>query len=1561
MTGLRVHEPRSYGATTISGPAAAHLGDVNDHSTNYIQDAHFYFNGVPPQPNSSIRALADRPYLARSGKGLALLVFDGGIVGGLSDLYMLKHFMGRVARIAHLHHTPKPCEFFDMISGASVGGLLAVLLGSLELSVDECIEKYLHICSELSKDNPYFNGLSTTEKATRTLVSVTKRILRERAMSENKLLEAPHAVACKVFVQANNALRSYKIRTNEDIRLRHVKIWQAVQATFATSGAYDAVSINDGTSNTLYGLSSHASKNLLIDTWHEAQSVLVDSDQRLEDHLDCIVSVGTKFLSSSESGHGDLMAISTRISSLNDAAYTSFADQHPNLVVSSRLCRLQFTFGHRNAIPSEHAESVGISQALRSFLVSSEMANRLAACAERAAVHQVTPGFSLLRASPQPVSLHGNQPSMTSVADLVSDYDARAAQWQRSFPRVRDTCSWVFADAVFVKWIRTPGISLLSCVGTVGCGKSFLAAAVVDHFHELRSAKLQACIHYFVDSGKTGPKSLDSMLRGIIKQLILCHDEAMSPMSPALQAEVRATFQSNSLPPTVDGLKTLVQKMADETPGVLYLIDGFDEMAEQQIQQLFVALRNIFRDSASHGSKLIIFSRETLGKGISVRKQLSVLAQVFYIRLSLKQLSGDISRFVEALVDEKQLMRNITEDENLLLDIKSKLKAHGDKMFLWIHLQVQNIWELSPEQSENDRMIRELLDQLPKGLDETYIQCLRRTVRHQVVASRAFKWISSAKRPLTSQQLREAVSMEPSNVELEKADILNSCVTEYCSNLISFDLTRRGIDFFHVSVKQFLQDPDRLPEDLAAYRLEQNKDDHWCLAICLAYLKLQQIKKQLVQVREGGVPGNISRTVLQDVPGGSTATALSRFFSKRTTTPGHVHRLPMPKVARVFVPAELEMHQYITAHWLSHATTITQADAIYGAFSDMCISLDCEAFAWLGSTAAGAEMYKALLHYAILQRHEPLLQLLATHLKTKTKKTRESVFESPCPGTSVRLIHVAAALGHIEAVKVLERVSTLHTFDDDGKTPLAWAAANSQHMVVAYLVRTAKVNTAACQKFKVNKKVTKIPRGVYRSHEEIVVPLTALLAAHEDSSGFWSLMNQGKESYKQCLAPHPLTLAWTTACLQGNFAIAEHLQKLGGSLDTDVSCIHPLSHNANVGSPLELAIAHKKHGMHLVLQLGIAPLSQSMAKMSDEICTSYISKILALSGDEISVVWQALCTDRCIRILRSSLFLAWHQKIFSSCGHPCIQEHRAWMDAIRNVLHYENKNCPVDATSSLRAHPGGEIFFFSNWLERLPDDLLVLLIRLKYLARPTSALSNVLEQGSDDWIFMLSHRISSRPLAATSYSCQDEGWRNPLSLQTASWIGAKDVVEYIVHIHSQSLGVPVDRCIWIGEWCLPTTLEIARMPQPSQLQIDDLVARVRQARQSGANICAPSPLVASRCLRRCANDTAKALRMYRDLSEGRRGTTIPDADMSLNFPAGYWMVGHKYAVKLSIVGALYRWNWRLRRESGRPLSAADKAYMLAVPEVFGFPWPGPGPTKSNIGQAYAIRCNVRYI
>jgi hypothetical protein len=78
-----------------------------------------------------------------------LLFADGGGVRGLSTLLILQDLMSQInVSLRNLrnpedpHRDVEPHEIFDLVAGTSTGGLIAVMLGKLGMTLDQCIAAY---------------------------------------------------------------------------------------------------------------------------------------------------------------------------------------------------------------------------------------------------------------------------------------------------------------------------------------------------------------------------------------------------------------------------------------------------------------------------------------------------------------------------------------------------------------------------------------------------------------------------------------------------------------------------------------------------------------------------------------------------------------------------------------------------------------------------------------------------------------------------------------------------------------------------------------------------------------------------------------------------------------------------------------------------------------------------------------------------------------------------------------------------------------------------------------------------------------------------------------------------------------------------------------------------------------------------------------------------------------------------------------------------------------------------------------------------------------------------
>jgi patatin-like phospholipase/acyl hydrolase len=84
------------------------------------------------------------------------LFADGGGVRGLSSLLILQELMrqinvciGASRPSDNPHHDVKPHDIFELVAGTSTGGLIAVMLGKLGMSPEECIQAYHNLSTRI--------------------------------------------------------------------------------------------------------------------------------------------------------------------------------------------------------------------------------------------------------------------------------------------------------------------------------------------------------------------------------------------------------------------------------------------------------------------------------------------------------------------------------------------------------------------------------------------------------------------------------------------------------------------------------------------------------------------------------------------------------------------------------------------------------------------------------------------------------------------------------------------------------------------------------------------------------------------------------------------------------------------------------------------------------------------------------------------------------------------------------------------------------------------------------------------------------------------------------------------------------------------------------------------------------------------------------------------------------------------------------------------------------------------------------------------------------------------
>ncbi|KAH7069602.1 acyl transferase/acyl hydrolase/lysophospholipase [Paraphoma chrysanthemicola] len=198
------------------------------------------------------------PKTAPNDNPVSILSVDGGGIKGITALGMLQKIMEDVNQDRDPANYKKPCDVFDLICGTSTGGLIALMLGRLQYTVEQATEKYLELGENIfRKKESWWDA--TYDHA--TLENGIKKVVREspiNADQDPELMYKPEGRRkCKTFVVTTSlvedtpqpvVLRDYDIRSKSG-NIAHAfpgTIWEAGRCTSAAPTYFRPITVETG-------------------------------------------------------------------------------------------------------------------------------------------------------------------------------------------------------------------------------------------------------------------------------------------------------------------------------------------------------------------------------------------------------------------------------------------------------------------------------------------------------------------------------------------------------------------------------------------------------------------------------------------------------------------------------------------------------------------------------------------------------------------------------------------------------------------------------------------------------------------------------------------------------------------------------------------------------------------------------------------------------------------------------------------------------------------------------------------------------------------------------------------------------------------------------------------------------------------------------------------------------------------------------------------------------------------------------------------------------------------
>ncbi|KAJ7840183.1 hypothetical protein B0H14DRAFT_2158627, partial [Mycena olivaceomarginata] len=351
--------------------------------------------------------------------------------------------------------------------------------------------------------------------------------------------------------------------------------------------------------------------------------------------------------------------------------------------------------------------------------------------------------------------------------------------------RQEGTGEWLLNEKQFKRWESSSG-GLLWCRGIPGVGKTVLASMVVNYLttkYQTTSNIGLACI--YLNHKETEMQTPRNVLSGLWRQLV--HDKPLGSLAYKTHAE----HTEKGTRPSMAEVQALLHDAIGQWSKVYIIVDAIDEYPENDRQILLNDL------ALCATANLMVMSRPHIQLLGPFQNCLAI---------DIRTNPGDIRRYIQYAHtrNSARLSSHLESRPELRDEIYSKITDSGAEMFLLVKLQIESLYEIATIKG-----VRETLNHLPQDLQHTYANAMQRidtqNKEDKRIAHLALKWVVNAKRPLTVQELREALAIEPGSTQFEEGSMLDiEVILSVCTGLLITDTVVSTVRLVHYTAHEYL-------------------------------------------------------------------------------------------------------------------------------------------------------------------------------------------------------------------------------------------------------------------------------------------------------------------------------------------------------------------------------------------------------------------------------------------------------------------------------------------------------------------------------------------------------------------------------------------------------------------------------------------------------------------------------------------------------------------------------------------------------------------------------------
>ncbi|EME42101.1 hypothetical protein DOTSEDRAFT_73017 [Dothistroma septosporum NZE10] len=327
--------------------------------------------------------------------------------------------------------------------------------------------------------------------------------------------------------------------------------------------------------------------------------------------------------------------------------------------------------------------------------------------------------------------------------------------------QLEGTCSWLSSHELYAKWLESSSSRSLCITGVEGVGKSMLLASI---FNELTAEEASAprAVQYLscgmTNSGETGddsPQSVSRIRNTIIYQLFelasqdesnailldTCNKVFDNPKKNKVSKVKQNNKRDDSMPELGEALTRLSTELKQD---VVIVLDDVDRMSDEDQRVLYDDLQDAIKRTNVDGLQ---------------QRSICILAGAsrpsIYQELVGNEKSIDVGDHNQADVALKittELANLSGWSEAQKTEAKDAILGRAGQIFKYVD-QIAVPFIREPFQGP----LSERLDDLPYGMDETYVQAVRALpTNYQALLRTALSWTLFTYEPVKALEIMEA-------------------------------------------------------------------------------------------------------------------------------------------------------------------------------------------------------------------------------------------------------------------------------------------------------------------------------------------------------------------------------------------------------------------------------------------------------------------------------------------------------------------------------------------------------------------------------------------------------------------------------------------------------------------------------------------------------------------------------------------------------------------------------------------------------------------------------------